>query len=567
MQRKPIFSSQAAEAHLAADRDAEPMTGPPGGNPGPSEPVAAPAPVPVEAPAPARATAPSAAGPARSDPGPTLVSRIKAKLPLTEYASRHIKLKASPGSSGELAGKCPDPAHDDSTASFYVSAKNDAFHCHGCGISGNVIHLYALVNGMEYADAKLQLGRELGVFNERTLSGPESMLSNAARRYVEQLQRKDDAMKYLVEVRGLTAESIDRFGIGFCWGRECQNMTPQQKGVALATGLLKPATERSPEKSWMAGRITFPVRDRVGRIVGFAGRLVPSEFKSYGPKYLNTPETEYFRKSELLYGAYEAGASIASKGQAIVVEGYMDVVALHQCTVTNAVAVMGASANEATFANLWSMTKRVVFCLDGDAAGETGAMRSVLAGAPTMPDGGEIAIARLPAGVDPDEFVLKHGAEAFEALCRDAMPLSRFLMERGAADFDLSYPEGRSAFMEEARRVAGLFAAAPIVREQILAEARAINGATLVSFALSTQGVPDDAEPGQLRDAMVLIQRRLAALAKAAPASPATPTAPVKPAATVTALNPTPAAAAPTPVVPHESGAPAAAARPMRMRA
>ena len=454
----------------------------------------------------------------RQDAGPTLVSRIKQRLPLVEYASRHMEMKASPGNSGEFTGKCPDSNHDDSTASFYASSKSDAYHCHGCGISGNVIHLYALFNNMEYTDAKMQLGKELGVFNERALDDSESMLLGAARKYIEQLQRKEDAMGYLTQVRHLTPESIDKFGIGFCWGREYQGMTPHQKKLALDTGLMKEATEKSPEKAFMSGRITFPVRDKIGRVVGFGGRLVPSEFKSFGPKYINSPETALFRKSELLYGAYEAAAGISKSGYAVVLEGYMDVIATHQHGVDNTVAVMGASANEATFANLWSMTKRTVFCLDGDAAGDKGAMRSVLAAAPTMPDGCEIAIARLPAGVDPDEYVHQHGGDVFRKLCETAMPLSRYLMQASSGNFDLSYPEGRAGFMEEAKRVAALFVSAPVVGEQIVAEARAINASGLVAFALTCHDIGDDVETGLLRAALAVLKRTLGVRAESAAA-------------------------------------------------
>jgi len=454
--------------------------------------------------------APKAASQSRStNSGPTLVSRVKAALPLVEYAKRHMELKPASGGKGEFTGKCPDPGHDDKNASFYASSVTDAYLCHGCGIAGNVIHLHALFNGLDYNEAKIELGRELGVFNERVQNSTESMMMGTARKYIDQLRRKDDAWKYLTNERKLTPESIEKFGIGFCWGNEGRDMTPAEKEQAVAYGLLRPATETSPEKSFMSARITFPVRDKVGRVVGFGGRLVPSEFKSYGPKYMNSPETEIFKKSELLYGAYEAAHGISKSGYAVVLEGYMDVVATHQSGVDNTVAVMGAFANESTFANLWSMTKRVVFCLDGDAAGDKGTLRSVLAAAPTMPPGCEIAIAKLPAGVDPDEFVIAHGGDAFKTLCENAMPLSRFLMEQSARYFDLSYPEGRAAFIAEAVHVSSLFTAAPVVGEQIVAEARSLNAAGLTAYALSSNHIDDSVETGLLRDAIAMLQATL----------------------------------------------------------
>ena len=522
MQRKPLFKQAAQDDHSDHLADGSALGSLP---PGAAESLsgvsssASAAPTPAPAPSPARAPSPSPA-PQSRDVGPTLVSRIKQKLPLVDYAQRHMQLK--PGSTGEYTGKCPDAGNHeggvDNNASFYASSKTDAFCCHACNFTGNVIHLYAFFNGMGYTDAKMALGRELGVFNERSMDTTESMMLGAARKYIDQLVRKDDAMHYLTEVRKVTAESMQKFGIGFCWGREYQNMTPEQKGVAVAAGLLREASDRGPEKSFMAGRITFPVRDRIGRVVGFGGRLVPSEFKSFGPKYINSPETALFKKSELLYGAYEASAGITRTGCAVVLEGFLDVVVTHQLGADNTLAVMGASANETTFATLWSMTKRVVFCLDGDQAGAKGTLRSVLAAAPTMPDGCEIAIMSLPPGVDPDEFVLEHGIDAWNDLAENAVPLSRFLMNETVASYDLSYPEGRASFLEEAKRVGGLFATAPTVGEQIVAEARALSASGLVAYALQANNIGDNVETQLLRDAIALLQRTVTARAAAAAA-------------------------------------------------
>lgn len=441
--------------------------------------------------------------------GPTLMQRIKDKLPMLEYAKRFTPMKESPTKKVEHFGKCPSPSHDDSRASFCVNTELQVFHCKGCGIKGNVVGLYALMNNMAEDDAKFALGRELGVVNERRMDDAESMLSKAAGRYAWQLERKLDAMEYLTKERGLAVETIQRFGLGWCWGTEFKDATPEQRKLAVETGLARqpdPNAPDAPLRSFLAGRITFPVRDRTGRIVGFAGRLAPSS-RSSGPKYLNTAETQWFHKSELLYGANEASSGIARSGYAAVVEGYMDVIGLHQVGVDNAVAVMGASANEATFKNLWSMTKRVVFCLDGDAAGDAGAMRSSLAAASTMEDGCEIAIARLPAGIDPDEFVLKEGLDAWNQLMDSAMPLARFLMVARSHDHDLGYPEGRARFLADAREVASAFTKAPLVQEQIVGEAKGISAAALVSTALEFSSVPKGITLPEVRAAIALLTR------------------------------------------------------------
>lgn len=444
--------------------------------------------------------------------GPTLLDRVKDKLPLLEYVKRYRDMKESPGGKGEFFGKCISPEHEDNDPSFYVNTSKQVYSCRGCGISGNVCGAYALINGMDVDDAKFALGRELGVFNERRLDDAEAMLNRAAGSFAWNLERKQDAMDYLTKDRGLTVETIKRFGLGFCWGREFEKHTPDQSRMALDAGLIfKPDPENPtrPVTSFMRGRITFPVKDRGGRVVGFAGRLVPGGFSSNGPKYMNSPETQWFRKSELLYGASEAQAGIARTGFAVVVEGYMDVVGLHQAGINNAMAVMGAMANEKTFKTLWTMTKRVVFCLDADAAGEAGALRSVMAAAPAMPDGCEIAIAKLPAGVDPDEFVIEYGQESFKALCDRAVPLSKFLMESHIVDHNLAYAEGRARFLTQANELASVFSQAPLVQAQIIAEARALNAAALVETALNITGLGENVTAREMRDAIALMQRRL----------------------------------------------------------
>lgn len=508
MQRRSMFGSQ--ETHPGdQDQNFDHLED---GNM-PSEDLApgsssAPAPVETRAPEPSSRPSPSMAhatvrtgAPA---PGPTLLDRIKLAKPLLAYASSLTELKQSPTKKDEHYGSCPSPSHDDKGPSFSVNESKNLFQCMGCGIKGNVVQLYALMNGLDPDDAKFELGRQLGVFNERRLDSGEAMVANAARRFAEQLKKKDDALAYLAE-RKISQETIERFAIGYCWGREFLDIQDRQKQqMAVDFGLARENTGRAH----MAGRIVFPVRDRGGMVLGFGGRLVPNGFQSNGPKYINSPETSIFKKSELLYGAYEAAAGINKAGYVAVVEGYIDVVVLHQHELTNVVAVMGAGANETTFGTLWQMTKRAVFCLDGDQAGAKGGLRSVYAAAPTMEDGCEIAIASLPDGMDPDEYVLEFGASAWRKLCDEAVPLSRFLMNERSAKFDLSYAEGRAAFLAEAREIADLFAKAPTIRQQIVGEARALNAAALVHQALQVTGLAESMSVPEIDDAIALLQRR-----------------------------------------------------------
>ena len=435
----------------------------------------------------------------RNHSGPTLVDRIKQALPLAQYASQHMELKDA--GKGELVGKCP--MHEDDSPSFHISKDKGLYHCKGCGQAGNVIQLFAFLNDLPYSEAKMTLGKQLGVFAERALDTGEAMLANAARTYTEQLQKKANALSYL-ESRGLTRSTLERFGVGFCWGREYMALKPEQQTLASSAGLMR----EENKKSWMAGRITFPVRDRSGRVVSFGGRLVPSDdYVPHGPKYMNSPETAYFKKSELLYGLYEASAGIGRAGSAIVVEGYMDVLMLHQAGLDNAVAVMGAQSSENAFKQLWQVTRKVVFCLDGDEAGKAGALRSVKAAAPTMEDGCEIRIVTLPAGQDPDEYVLEHGEKAFRAMCEEGVPLAKYLMQARIQEFDLSGAEGRAGLIKAAQEIGAAFQSAPLVAQQLEEEARAICAAALVEATLRKMELPREIDRREVQMAIAMLER------------------------------------------------------------
>ena len=435
-----------------------------------------------------------------------LIERIKDGLTLSDYASRNLTLKKASGRSGELTGLCP--FHDESTPSFYVSTEKHTYYCHGCQATGNVINLYAHLNGLDYQEAKMELGRELGVVDENLLV-VDSVMLDAAMKFQAQLRRKEDALSYLISERNLTPEILYRFQVGFCWGLEFKDSSEAHKEKAMEYGLLRAATDRTPSKSYMAGRITFPVRNRLGHVVGFGGRLVPSDRPAFGPKYLNSPETKLFQKSELLYGAYEAEGAIQREGHVVIVEGFVDVITLHQYGIENTVGVMGAYASESAFSCLWTLTKKIVFCLDGDEAGKTGTLKSVLAAAPSMPKGCEIVVVTLPKDTDPDEFVIENGKDAFRKLCEDGMPLSRFLLNNALSKFDISYPEGRVAFVDEAVKIGNKFLSAPEIAVQIVAEAKSICAGGLAAYAINGGDICETVDVELLKDAIALLTSAL----------------------------------------------------------
>jgi DNA primase len=442
------------------------------------------------------------------------MARIKREVPIVDFISRHAKLE--PASRGEFKGKCP--FHGDDSPSFYVSPGKGVYCCQGCGATGNVVSFHAALNEIPFAQAKSELAKEYGLNDTRPGTGVDPQTDPAAardqaakrvlywatQRYIENLSHHAEAQEYL-RSRGVSPETAAKFGIGVCLGDEFvrANAGKGLHDVGRQTGILN-----DRNRSIFSGRITFPIRGLQapsdGKVIGFGGRILPSAEKarkdailraeaegasekpSKLPKYLNSPDTELFQKSDVLYGLTESRFGIMRAGAAVVVEGYMDVVVLHQEGVDNAVAVMGAATSEKAYELLWAQTSRILFCLDGDEAGRSGAMRGVMKAAGTMKDGCEIGIVTLPEGMDPDEFVLEHGKDRFDDLCVAAVPLSRYLAAEISRkpETDLMCPEGRIRYLKEIEAVAGTFAGAGMVRDAIGKEAQALVDAHVIRSAL-----------------------------------------------------------------------------------
>lgn len=406
-----------------------------------------------------------------------------------------------------MLGLCP--FHDDKSPSFHVSTKEHVFHCKGCGASGNVIHFHARQLGIEYAEAKMDLADRLGLRKERPLDNALSLLQATAARYHDGLARKPEAKAYL-RTRGITDETINRFGIGFCFGDEFAHAGSAAREMAQKGGVLYDSSRTGGLVNLMSRRIVFPIRNRDGQVIAFGGRMMPSdetktdESKAKMPKYLNTSETDYFKKADVLFGVYEAKMAISKEKFAVVVEGYMDVAVLHQQNVANTVGIMGASVSERAFEWLWKLTNDVVFCLDGDKAGQAGTLRSIMTAAAHMPDGGRIRVMELPEGMDPDEFVLQNGADAFKVRCQGGIALSGYLCREAVSEFNqLSNVEDRAGFIRHMTDVAGKFVHAPNVQAEIVAEAKAITAAKVIEGALKRVDVT--ASVDEIEDALRMV--------------------------------------------------------------
>lgn len=423
--------------------------------------------------------------------GETLIAQIKRRKPLDEEIGSYVKLKPASGGQ-EMVGKCC--FHEDDTPSLYVNPSEGTYCCRGCGATGNVVHFRAHMTGLDYNDAKMELAKELGLLQERVVDGPQRVLNMTFDRYRRAFAGCRNAQEY-AHKRGISPEIVEKFGIGYCWGNEFEKVDANFIADAKKAGLYSEKSGRS----YLGGRLTFPIRKKNGEVIAFAGRTLersgppaakPGEpERKPPPKYLNTPETSYFNKSATLYGLHESKSGISKSGFALAVEGYMDVVMLHQYGFDNAVSIMGADANELAFETLWGMTNSLVFCLDGDEAGQKGTMRTVKKAALAMEDGQSISVAFLPNGMDPDEFVRAHGADAFADVMKSPVPLSKYLISEAAKKYDLAVAEQRAAFQSEMKEAADLFPNAPRIGAELAREADFVCMAAIIKDTLKGQGL------------------------------------------------------------------------------
>jgi DNA primase len=351
------------------------------------------------------------------------------------------------------------PFHTEKTPSFTVSPAKQFYHCFGCGAHGTAISFLMEYHGMGFIDAVKDLASRVGMTvpepdpafrrQTETPAGPDltELLADAARYYKEQLKRSEVAIRYL-KGRGLTGEIAARFGLGFApdgW-QNLEAVFPNYADKALVDAGLIIQNEEGRRYDRFRDRIMFPIVNPRGDIIGFGGRVLGQG----EPKYLNSPETPVFEKGRELYGLFQARQAIRAAGRVLVVEGYMDVVALAQHGVEYAVATLGTATTPVHVQKLLRQTDEVVFAFDGDKAGRKAAWRALEQSLAALADGKQIRFLFLPEGEDPDTYIRSQGREAFEALVAQAEPLSRYLLDELQANVDMATPEGRAAFLKQA---------------------------------------------------------------------------------------------------------------------
>ncbi|MFI0472062.1 DNA primase [Halomonas sp. HMF6819] len=378
------------------------------------------------------------------------------RVDVVEVVGERVQLKKA---GRNYSGLCP--FHQEKTPSFTVSADKQFYHCFGCSANGNALRFLMEYDKLSFPEAVEQLAARLGLDvpregaddpreqqREQKRKEGVSLLELAGSFYRERLkmQAGQSARDYLKK-RDLSDEVIAAYGIGFApdgWEALKQHLSAKgvSEAVQIEYGLLIHREDTGRTYDRFRDRVMFPIRDLRGRTLGFGGRIMGDG----QPKYLNSPETPVFHKGRELYGLYEARKASAKLEQLIMVEGYMDVVALAQYGIHNAVATLGTATTEDHLHRLFRLVSRVVFCFDGDRAGRQAASRALETALPQMIDGREARFLFLPEGEDPDSLVRREGEQAFQDRVTCAMPLSEFLFEQAAQGRDLNTVEGNERF-------------------------------------------------------------------------------------------------------------------------
>jgi DNA primase len=391
------------------------------------------------------------------------------RVDVVDVIERYVPLKK--GGSNYLAC-CP--FHSEKTPSFTVSPSKQFYHCFGCGVHGNAISFLMEYQGLGYVDAVKDLAESVGMkmpeFEPRAKkseSGPDlyAVMERASDYYRDQLKTSPRAVEYL-KGRGLTGKIAARFGIGYAPGgwQNLESVFPGYADKALKdAGLVVDPEGGGRRYDRFRDRIMFPILNQRGSVIAFGGRVLGEG----EPKYLNSPETPLFEKGRELYGLTQARSAIRASGRVVVVEGYMDVVALAQHGIEYAVATLGTATSSAQVQKLLRQTDEVVFCFDGDAAGRRAAWHALEVSLPCLADNKVARFLLLPPEHDPDSFVREHGSKAFEKKLGEARLLSEFLLEELKGRVDPSTAEGRSRLAHEAKPLLQRLSA-PGLRLQLL---------------------------------------------------------------------------------------------------
>ncbi|WP_243042705.1 DNA primase [Dyella sedimenti] len=396
----------------------------------------------------------------------SFIDELLARVDIVDVIERRVPLKKA---GREWTACCP--FHNERTPSFYVSPAKQFFHCFGCGAHGSALKFLMDYERLEFPDAVEELAQSVGLTVPREGGDDRApredktdlyaLLDAAARWYEGELPRSAEAQAYCRK-RGLDAETIKRFRIGWApagfdgvikalGGNDRRMQLLNEAGMVASN-------ERGHRYDRFRERLMFPILDRRGRVIAFGGRIIPSgdggapdARKSDGPKYLNSPETPLFHKGRELFALWQVKQANPSLSRIVVVEGYMDVIAMHQAGLPIAVATLGTATTPEHTEVLFRAAPDVVFCFDGDRAGRAAAWKALESALPRLRDGRQAYFLFLPEGEDPDTLIRKEGKDGFEQRLKAATPLSEYFFGELAHEVDVGSLDGRARLAERAR--------------------------------------------------------------------------------------------------------------------
>ena len=425
------------------------------------------------------------------------IDDLIARADIVEVVGRRTQLKKA---GREFKACCP--FHDEKTPSFTVSPGKGFYHCFGCGAHGTAVGFLMEYEHMSFVEAIESLANSMGVEVPRSESDQParrydelfSLMDAVARHWQSCLKDSPQAVEYLKD-RGIDGSTAKRFGIGYApdgWSNVLDKFGQSDEAAErlLATGLII-RKDNGKHYDRFRDRLMFPIRDTRGRTIGFGGRVMGEG----EPKYLNSPETVLFHKGRELYGMYEARQALRHIERLVVVEGYMDAVALARNGIDFAVATLGTATTGEHLNRLFRITENAYFAFDGDRAGKKAAWRALENALPQIREGRQIRFVFLPDGHDPDSFVNENGAAAFVNLMDAGLPLSEFLIQELSSQVDMSSIDGRARLAELARPLVSKLPPG-VYRELLtegLAEAVGLTGSKLEKMMAAGQSAKDSA--------------------------------------------------------------------------
>jgi DNA primase len=389
----------------------------------------------------------------------TFIDEIVARSDIVEIIGARVALKKA---GREFKACCP--FHSEKTPSFWVSPDKQFYHCFGCGAHGTAVGFLMQYEKLEFPEAIAALAERAGLEVPREAQSRErpdsgdlyEIMASAARFFEQNLKDNPRGARYL-QTRGVDAATAQAFALGYApdsWDALLNRFGghEEERRRLLQVGLIIARDPQGGERQ--AGyydrfrdRLMFPIRDARGRVLAFGGRVIDEG----EPKYLNSPETPLFHKGRELYGLYEARQARADFKRLLIVEGYMDVVRLHQAGIVYAVATLGTATTQEHLNKIFRITSEVVFCFDGDRAGRQAAWRALENALPLARDGRELKFLFLPDGHDPDTLIGAEGAAGFENRLQGALPLSEYLLRHLSEQVDLTHLDGRAKLAALAR--------------------------------------------------------------------------------------------------------------------